>query len=55
MMINKTIEYFPVGARLGLKGKPVASKIRHGPAAVTGDETCSEPLLAMRQVGRRRE
>jgi hypothetical protein len=28
---------------------------RHGPAAVTGDETCIEPLSHCSEMGRRRE
>jgi len=32
----------PTGPQKGKKGKPV--QLRHGPAAVTGDETCKRPL-----------
>jgi hypothetical protein len=34
------------GPHVGIKGKPV--QIRHGPAAVTGDETCTQPLCLKR-------
>ena len=38
------------GALRGIKGKPV--QIRHGPAAVTGDETCVMPLFRLKPNGK---
>jgi hypothetical protein len=38
------------GALRGLKGKPV--QVRHGPAAVTGNETCEMPLFQLEPNGK---
>jgi hypothetical protein len=46
----KLNQFQPTGALRGLKGKPV--QVRHGPAAVTGDETCETPLFRLKPDGK---